>query len=222
MSKELCFCIEKKNLYLEQVLVDYMDIPIFFLCKNGNQYYVILCTDIDESIYAIVKTSSSEIYDLLHGRIPMRNIFLNQKEYWEVTSGDHVSLDTVIKYSTTHLSPSLLPEENACFQILTEEINAYVKAYDNDFFGMDHFKLVDKKRPFNKIPINLIDDLSNTKLEIFKNLGDYTFKTQMKRQSEPAFFTGGEYISQFEKTVIFQKSYDLCNWKNSEAINASA
>lgn len=31
MSKELCFCIDGSELYLEQVLVDYMDIPIFFI-----------------------------------------------------------------------------------------------------------------------------------------------------------------------------------------------
>ena len=30
MSK-LCFCIDDKEIYLEQILVDYMDIPIFFL-----------------------------------------------------------------------------------------------------------------------------------------------------------------------------------------------
>lgn len=29
MNKELCFNIENLKLYLEQVLVDYMDIPIF-------------------------------------------------------------------------------------------------------------------------------------------------------------------------------------------------
>ena len=34
MNKKLCFNIENQYLYLEQVLVDYMDIPIFFLCKD--------------------------------------------------------------------------------------------------------------------------------------------------------------------------------------------
>ena len=33
MSKELCFIIEEKELYMEQVLVDYMDVPIFFYAK---------------------------------------------------------------------------------------------------------------------------------------------------------------------------------------------
>ena len=31
MNSKLCFRIENIELYLEQVLVDYMDIPIFFL-----------------------------------------------------------------------------------------------------------------------------------------------------------------------------------------------
>ena len=69
MSRELCFNIENQDLYLEQVLVDYMDIPIFFLCKNKKQYYIALCTDIDELRYIVTKLSLSEVYNLLHGKV---------------------------------------------------------------------------------------------------------------------------------------------------------
>ena len=34
MDKELCFSIENTDLYLDQVLVDYMHVPMFFLCKG--------------------------------------------------------------------------------------------------------------------------------------------------------------------------------------------
>ena len=37
MGKELCFIIENENIYLEQVLVNYIDIPIFFLCRGKNR-----------------------------------------------------------------------------------------------------------------------------------------------------------------------------------------
>jgi len=73
MSKELCFNIENQDLYLEQVLVDYMDIPIFFLCKDNRQYYIALCTDIDDLGYIVAKLSLSEVYNLLHGKMPMRD-----------------------------------------------------------------------------------------------------------------------------------------------------
>ena len=110
MKGELCFCIQGKNLYLEQVLVDYMGVPIFFLCRDEQEYYVALCTDLEEYNYVVIRAASQEIYDLLHGKIPMRDIILNQKEYWEVFSGEEVSLDTVIEHKTGHLDLSVLPE----------------------------------------------------------------------------------------------------------------
>ena len=74
MDKELCFNIENINLYLEQTLVDYLDIPIFFLCRGEKQYYAALCTNIDELSYIVVKLSLMDVYNLLHGSIPMRDV----------------------------------------------------------------------------------------------------------------------------------------------------
>lgn len=111
MDKELCFCIEEKELYLEQVLVDYRDIPIFFLCKNDKQYYVVLCTDINEYNYIVVQTPIFVVYNLLHGKVPMQNVFSRQKEYWEIISGNEVAQDIVIKHSVDELNVALLPKE---------------------------------------------------------------------------------------------------------------
>ncbi|MCI8483404.1 MAG: hypothetical protein HFH41_03570 [Lachnospiraceae bacterium] len=132
MERELCFCIEKKELYLEQVLVDYMEIPIFFLCKNSVQYYLALCIDIDELNYIVTKASISEIYNLLHGKIPMRDVILQQEGYWDVLSGEEVSMDTVTKHLIGELNKSFLPEEGACFEILTEKMEEFVKKFDNE------------------------------------------------------------------------------------------
>jgi len=65
MNKKLCFNIENQYLYLEQVLVDYMGIPIFFLCKDKKQYYIALCTNIDKLSYIVTKLSLSDVYNLL-------------------------------------------------------------------------------------------------------------------------------------------------------------
>ena len=48
MEATLCFNIEGIELYLEQVLVDYNDIPIFFLCTGEREQYLALCYDLDE------------------------------------------------------------------------------------------------------------------------------------------------------------------------------
>lgn len=127
MNQELCFCIEGRNLYLEQVLVEYMNIPIFFLCKNNQQHYLVLCTDMDDFNYLVIELSTSDLYNLLHGNIPMRDVFLKQKEYWEVNSNKTISKDIVSKHEIHHLDNSLLPKENAYFQALTEDLKVFIQ-----------------------------------------------------------------------------------------------
>lgn len=130
MSQELCFYIEGRNLYLEQVLVEYMNIPIFFLCEDEQQHYLVLCTDIDNFNYIIVKLSMSDLYKLLHGNIPMRDVFLKQKEYWDVISKETISKDTVVKHEIDHLDHSLLPKENAYLRVLTGDLKTFIQNLD--------------------------------------------------------------------------------------------
>jgi len=139
MNKELCFIIDNNYIYLEQVLVDYMDIPIFFLCKGGNQYYIALCTDIDEMKYTLSKLSLKKVYELLHGVISMRDAILKQNEYWEIISGDEVSLDNVTKKDIKTIDKNMLPEEGARFKILTSQIQNYVQDFDSEYFDNDLF-----------------------------------------------------------------------------------
>ena len=134
VDSELCFRIEGIELYLEQVLVDYMDIPIFFLCKGEDNYYLVLCTDIDELNYIIVKLSMNDVYELLHGGESIRNIILKQNEYWNVISGKEIPLDKVEKLSTPKLDVSLLPKEDVYFKIVSTKLENYVKKFDIQYF----------------------------------------------------------------------------------------
>lgn len=133
MNKKLCFNIENQYLYLEQVLVDYMGIPIFFLCKDKKQYYIALCTNIDKLSYIVTKLSLSDVYNLLHGKIPMRDVFLKQQEYWEIMSGNEIGMDMVTKKKIETLEQSLLPEPDACFKILTKQIKSFVQEVDDEY-----------------------------------------------------------------------------------------
>lgn len=132
MCKELCFNIEGVNIYLEQVLVDYVNVPIFFLCSGEKQYYLALCTDIEELNYIVVKLSLEDTYNLLHGNITMRKAILKQPEYWDIVSGEEISLDTVEKKNINTIKMDLLPEEGACFEILTNQIKKFVQNFDNE------------------------------------------------------------------------------------------
>lgn len=134
MNSNLCFRIEGIELYLEQVLVDYMDIPIFFLCKGEDNYYLVLCTDIDELNYIIVRLSMNDVYDLLHGGESIRNAILKQNEYWNVISGKEIPLDKVEKLSISKLSSSLLPKEDVYFEIVSTKLENYVKKFDTQYF----------------------------------------------------------------------------------------
>lgn len=134
MNSKLCFRIEGIELYLEQVLVDYMDIPIFFLCKGEGNYYLVLCTDIDELNYIIVKLSMNDVYKLLHGEGSIRNIILKQDEYWNVISGEEISLDEIERLSISELDVGLLPKENVYFEIVSTKLENYVKKFDTEYF----------------------------------------------------------------------------------------
>ena len=134
VNSNLCFRIEGIELYLEQVLVDYMDIPMFFLCKGESNHYLVLCTDIDELNYIIVRLSMNGLYELLHGEEPIRNIILKQEEYWNVISGEEISLDKVGGLSISELDVSLLPKENTYFEIVSTKLENYVKKFDTEYF----------------------------------------------------------------------------------------
>lgn len=134
MNSNLCFRIEGIELYLEQVLVDHMGIPIFFLCKGEGDYYLVLCTDIDELNYIIVKLSMNDVYELLHGGESIRNAILKQEEYWNVISGEEISLDKIEKLSILELDVSLLPKENVYFEVVSAKLENYVKKFDTEYF----------------------------------------------------------------------------------------
>ena len=114
---EKCFCIEDKDQYLEQILVtDHNEVPIFFICKDNDAHYAVLCSDTEKLDYIIIRISDDDLYHLLNGTLPMRDIFTKQDEYWEVRSGDEIESDIVTKKKMTELDHSVLPEAGACYQ----------------------------------------------------------------------------------------------------------
>lgn len=203
MNRELCFNIENQYLYLEQVLVDYMDIPIFFLCKDKKQYYIALCTDIDELSYIVTKLSLSEVYNLLHGKIPMRDVFLKQQEYWEIVSGDEVCMDMVTKKKIDALEQSLLPEADACFKILTKQIKLYVQEFDDEFFSAKYFSESNKKADLRELISGFPLEVLLTNIDQFTELAD----CKVEKSSFSEIPSYDEKLHPVKTTeVIFRKS----------------
>lgn len=111
MNKILCFKLNNDELYLDQTLVNYNGIPIFFICKEKEKYYLVLCTDCKNYNYIIVIISVNDIYNLLHQKITMKKVILKQKEYWEVLSGDKIDEDTVTLKSMNEINFNYLPQD---------------------------------------------------------------------------------------------------------------
>lgn len=182
MDNTLCFKIENVDLYLEKVLVDYEGIPIFFLCKGEGKYYIALCTNVDNLSYIVAKLFIDDVYKLLNGSIPMRDVILEQKECWEIFSGEEISLDQVKKSSTDDLDRSLLPREDACFEILTQKLKRYVEEFNIEYLTKRNNMYYSFQKKSKKYSLhNLLD----YKIEVhnapnFKYKKDGMFKTVNK------------------------------------------
>lgn len=142
MNKELCFIIEVKELYLEKVLVSFQEVPIFFLCKNNKDYYIALCVDVDKLNYVVTRLSIKDVFDLLHGIIPMRNAITQQEAYWYIESQEDIKSDTVEKRQMYTLDITILPQVNAYFEILTPDMEKYVQQFD-DLFSSEKYTLIE-------------------------------------------------------------------------------
>lgn len=174
MDKELCFRIDNDDLYLNQVLVDYDGIPIFFLCKGKEKNYLSLCVDCENYNYIVVEVSLVDIRDLLHGNIPMREVILKQNEYWMVFSGTEISDDVVEQKKMDDIDQSCLPKEDACYKVLTEPIRQYAEYIDKMFYRQ-YEECIDKMLymqsdyiSFSKLETDYVDKFINTTIELTK------------------------------------------------------
>lgn len=126
MEKNLCFILDKKEIYMDMCLLE-DEIPIFFSCIDmENNYYVALCTDMDSLCYCVVKTAITQLRDMLYGKISMRDIIIKQKFFWQVVSKDGKVENDIVTYKTMEeYDQEDLPVEQAFFCLYSEELQKY-------------------------------------------------------------------------------------------------
>lgn len=215
MDKELCFCIEGNELYLEQILVDYNNIPIFFLCKDSKTYYLALCTHVEQLSYIVINLSEADLFSLFHGKLSMREVFTKQKSYWEIISEEQIESDSVICKSMEEIDCSILPEEGACFEILTDEISLYVKKFDDTFCSKESFKTLQQKPNFNENILNEIYELGD--VEKFMELCDCQSKQKVEVGFQNENIDYGEYMSDImESNMTISERKHSEEWKATE------
>ena len=135
MKGTVFFVIEGKELIVEQVLVEYNEAPIFFVCRNEKNYYIASCIDLEEERYFVTVVELSGLAKMLHGQVPMRKFLLQTEEYWDVIVSEDVSHDIVKKKRISEVCVDDLPYENAYFTIATKEIERYVENVDAKLYG---------------------------------------------------------------------------------------
>ena len=132
MDERACFIIGQVNIYLEQVLVENDGVPILFVGKSDERRYLILCVDTDVLRYFAVRISRKDLSDLLQGTVPMRDIFLRQAIFWDITAGDDMKDDAIVGHCISNIDADMLPREGAVFEVLTENVEQYVRKIKNN------------------------------------------------------------------------------------------
>lgn len=122
----MCFKLGNECLYSEQMLVEFNEGPVFYICKSQTgKYYVVLCLDVEEGNYTIINSDVNDILLMLYNKITMRNLYERVDCFWKVCVGKKIEDDVVIKYNIEDIDTSILPYEGAYFVIHNQEIEDY-------------------------------------------------------------------------------------------------
>lgn len=82
--------------------------------------------------YFAVRISRKDLSDLLQGTVPMRDIFLRKTVFWDITAGDNMKDDVIVGRSISNIDADMLPREGAVFEVLTENVEQYVRKIKNN------------------------------------------------------------------------------------------
>lgn len=126
MNDVLCFILNENPLFLDEVLIELDHTPLLFICKDKqNQYYAVLATDIEKESFVIVKTDVGEILRLFSQKISMRDLFVQENEFWSVIAGETPEKDRYTLEPMENIPTQLLPYEDSPFLVATETLATY-------------------------------------------------------------------------------------------------
>ncbi|MGP1434313.1 MAG: hypothetical protein ACTTKP_08555 [Catonella sp.] len=154
MDKELCFRIDSVDLILSEVLVDFDGIPVYFICEDEKgQYYVVLSTDIDNDKYIIVKTDVDKLYNLLTGKLTMREIITSEQNFWEIEAAENVEHDVCVNKEMSEVDTDILPYTDSYFDIVTKEQKEYLEKIKKMKFSSIEWEKISVSSDLREIPL---------------------------------------------------------------------
>lgn len=169
MNNQLCFIIEKQNLYLDKVLVLFNDIPLFFVCHNeDNQRFLVLCTELEKLEYIVIETNMTNLRNMLTRKSTMRDTILKGKKFWKIVSGDTIGDDVCSTLVKEEIDCSFLPDEGALYKTVCQEDEDYVEKVESEYLGSIQFDLMDKVN----VLVNSIDVLTEGITSVVETMAD--------------------------------------------------
>lgn len=130
MDEQIFFIIDGKELVLDKILVEFNEMPIFFVCKSDQIYFISLCVDMENERYLLASVGLRDLSKMLHGKITMRNFILQASEFWDITAGASISEDIVIEKSVESILLDELPYEGEYLTLATKDLKIYTEKID--------------------------------------------------------------------------------------------
>lgn len=185
---ETLFRIEGKNLYMDKVLIKFERVPVYFICKDIDDYrYIAYMPDYRECKYFVFEASMEDIYNLLNSTSTMREVLLKQPHYWDILAhNDDVSKDIVDKMDISEIDKEILPCQHSYFNIVTEEDRRYFNDFKEEMQG--------KGKTFNKFFISAQKNYPLI-LEKHEELGEYADKFYFKNFNPVTVITNIDNIN---------------------------
>lgn len=170
MDKQLCFILDKESIYLDKVLVSFNDIPILFVCCDiSKNYYLVLCSDLEELEYIIVQQSVKNLWSMLTKNITMRTALLSCESFWFVKSGNTIEEDESVTLPKSKIDLEALPLENAMYETISEDDALYVDRITNEYLDNMTFDLSEEIKDITDPLFDVISPLN----ECFSDITSY-------------------------------------------------
>lgn len=137
MDEELCFIIDDKRLYMEQILIDYNEIPVFYICSCKKDLFLVLCIDIAEQEFYISKINDIILLDLFEKNITMKEGILEGSCFWQVKAGQQIQDDEVKSIHKEDICVAYLPQTGSFFNVFSDELYEYKKKIQKKLYNND-------------------------------------------------------------------------------------
>lgn len=133
-DKRLFFKINDEYIYLDIELINFNDIPVFFICKSNKNYYLALCFDVFDEKYIVIQVKRSLLLKMLDQKITMREIYHTVDSFWEIVYGETLEQDLVKEKAINDIDESVLPIEGEVYEVFDDDVKEYQEQLLTDSF----------------------------------------------------------------------------------------